>query len=86
MFGGINRNGLFIKLIDLTLAVLKLLCTVCVFHTIPYAYGTYRTRTVRTIRVWYVFLYHTRMVVPYAYTVSHSIKLSIGTGGSIPNA
>ena len=34
----------------------------------------------------YVFLYHTRMVVPYAYTVSHSIKLSIGTGGSIPNA
>ena len=30
--------------------------------------------------------YRTRMVVPYAYTVSHSIKLSIGTGGSIPNA
>ena len=33
------------------------------------------------IRVWYVFLYHTRMVVPYAYTVSYSIKLSVGTGG-----
>ena len=49
-------------------------------------YGTYHTRTVRTIRVWYVFLYHTGMVVPYTYTVSHSIKLSIGTGGSIPNA
>ena len=43
-------------------------------------------RTVRTIRVWYVFLYHMRMVVPHAYTVSHSIKLSIRTGGSIPNA
>ena len=28
---------------------------------------SYHTRTVRTIRVWYVFLYHTRMVVPYAY-------------------
>ena len=26
------------------------------------------------------------MVVPYAYTFSHSIKLSIRTGGSIPNA
>ena len=48
-----------------------MLCTVRVFHT---------------IRVWYIFLYHTRMVVPYAYTVSHTIKLSIGTGGSIPNA
>ena len=63
-------------------------CICCVLYAyfIPYAYGTYRTRTVCTIRVWYVFLYHTRMVVPYAYTVSHSIKLSIGTGGSIPNA
>ena len=47
---------------------------------------TYRMCTVRTIRVWYVFLYHTRMVVLYTYTVSHSIKLSIRTGGSIPNA
>ena len=33
-----------------------------------------------------VFLYHTRMVVLYVYTVSHSIKISIGTRGSIPNA
>ena len=47
---------------------------------------SYHTRMVHTVRVWYVFLYHTRMVVPYAYTVSHSIKLSIGTGSSIPNA
>ena len=62
------------------------ICCVPYAYFIPYAYGTYRTRTVRTIRVWYVFLYHTRMVVPYAYTVSHSIKLFIGTGGSIPNA
>ena len=61
-------------------------CCVPYAYFIPYAYGTYRMRTVRTIRVWYVFLYHTRMVVPYAYTVSHSIKLCIGTGGSIPNA
>ena len=66
------------------------LCCVPYAYFIPYAYGTYRTRTVRTIRVWYVFLYHTRdhtrMVVPYAYTVSHSIKISIRTRGSIPNA
>ena len=60
-------------------------CCVPYAYFISYAYGTYRTRMVRTIRVWYVFLDHTRMVVPYAY-VSHSIKLSIGTGGSIPNA
>ena len=43
----------------------------------PYAYGTYyNTRTVRTIRVWYVFLYHTRIYV------SHSMKLSTWIGGS----
>ena len=46
---------------------------------VPYAYGTYHTRMV-------CFLYHTRMVVPYAYTVPHGIKLSMGTGDSIPNA
>ena len=28
---------------------------------------SYHTRMVRTLRVWYVFLYHKRMVVPYAY-------------------
>ena len=66
--------------------IVVLMCCVPYAYFIPYAYGTHRTRTVRTIRVWYVFLYHTRMVVPYAYTVSHSIKISIGTRGSIPNA
>ena len=46
---------------------------------VPYAYGTYRTRMVC-------------FSVPYAYGctvcvyVSHSIKLSVRTGGSIPNA
>ena len=67
---------------DLSGNLVSLLCTVCVFHTIrvwyiPYVYGTY----------------HTRMVcfsVPYTYGctvcvyVSHSIKLSIGSGGSMP--
>ena len=28
---------------------------------------SYYTRMVHTIRVWYVFLYHTHMVVPYRY-------------------
>ena len=61
-----------------------MLCTVRVFHTIriryiPYTYGTYHACMV-------FFLYRTRMVVPYVYTVSYSIKLSMGTGGSIPNA
>ena len=50
---------------------LAMLCTVCVFHTVrvfhAYTYGTYRTRTVRTIRVRYDFLYHTLMVIPYTY-------------------
>ena len=42
---------------------------------------SYLTRMIRygnTIRVWHVFLYHTRMVVPYEF-VSHSIKLSVGS-------
>ena len=45
----------------------RCICCVPYAYFIPYAYGTYHTRTVRIIRVWYVFLYHTRMVVPYAY-------------------
>ena len=64
-------------------------CVCCVPYAyfIPYAYGTYRTRTVCTIGVWYVFLYHTCMVVPYGYTyVSASMKLSIRTEDYIPNA
>ena len=60
--------------------VIGMLCTVRVFHTIhiwyiPYAYGTYRMRC---------------FSVPYTYGcivhvyVSHSTKLSRGTGGYIP--
>ena len=55
-----------------------MLCTVRVFYTVrvryvPYAYGMFFC----TIRVW---LYRTRIYV------SHSIKLSIGTGGSTQKA
>ena len=67
----------------------SMICRCCVpyVYFMPYAYGTYRTRMVHTIRVWYFFCtIRTCMVLPYAYTVSHSIKLSIITGGSIPNA
>ena len=47
------------------------------------------TAVLCTVRVWYVFPYHTRMVVPYAYMLHHGCtqhKASIGTGSSIPKA
>ena len=42
---------------------------VCVF--IPYAYGTYHTCMVCTIRVRYKFVYHMCTVWPYAYGMYH---------------
>ena len=59
----------------------------------------YTVQIFLTIHVWYISymysMYHMRIVcfsVPYAYGcivcvyISHSIKLYIGTGGSIPKA
>ena len=42
-------------------------CCVPNAYFMPYAYGTYRMCTVCTMCVWYVFLYHTHMVVLYVY-------------------
>ena len=69
-----------------------MLCTARVFYTvlvwyIPYAYGMFFC----TIRVWYVFLYHTRMVVPYAYICFAQYKtfykaIGIGKAGKAGKA
>ena len=52
-----------------------MLFTILAFHTLR-IYDMYRTYM-------FCFLYHTHMVVPYGTYVSHSMKLSIETGGSM---
>ena len=68
MHGAIDKQTVAICIQASVLCYLHVLhrYTRMVYKIVPYAYGTYHTRMVCTIRVWYVpyayGMYHTRMV------------------------